>query len=375
MSTLHVFNPWHDEALAAATPYYTPTAAARQVATSLASLPKLWARTGDVVLPPQGNLVERLGDDGAWHEEQLDAHLWHGIHHIEPWGWDACLVLQLRRRGASTRLLPSEEALAEIRRLSSRHTAVELLPRIRADVGSLAVGRSAWCTTLVEVETAISEFDGTAYVKTPWSCSGRGVFVVETPLSPTALARIAAIIRKQGAVEVEPAYDRVQDFAMEFTVRRADKRKFDDYNRARGDNDFAAVEQDNYPVHYEGLSIFSTSAAGDYGSNIIDSEEGLLARLPAELHPALAVVRTSLQRHLAALLLGRYVGPVGVDMMVVRRHGPCSCSSQSNSPSFLPHNSCPSDTLSLALHPCVEVNLRRTMGHVAIAKYKSTQYA
>jgi len=45
------------------------------------------------------------------------------------------------------------------------------------------------------------------------------------------------------------------------------------------------------------------------------------------------------------LLNGQYVGPLGVDMMIV---------AQENHDGFF-------------LHPCVEINLRRTMGHVALS--------
>ena len=41
------------------------------------------------------------------------------------------------------------------------------------------------------------------------------------------------------------------------------------------------------------------------------------------------------------MLAGKYIGPLGVDMMIVAPH--------------------------FTLHPCVEINLRRTMGHVALA--------
>ena len=47
--TLHVFNPSHDEALAAGTPYYYPSVIARKLASAWALLPALWANKGDVV--------------------------------------------------------------------------------------------------------------------------------------------------------------------------------------------------------------------------------------------------------------------------------------------------------------------------------------
>ena len=45
---------------------------------------------------------------------------------------------------------------------------------------------------------------------------------------------------------------------------------------------------------------------------------------------------------LGQVLCGVYAGPLGIDMMVVRHEG------------------------SLLVHPCVEMNLRATMGHVAL---------
>jgi hypothetical protein len=48
------------------------------------------------------------------------------------------------------------------------------------------------------------------------------------------------------------------------------------------------------------------------------------------------------------------VGPLGVDMMVVAiDHLPLTIDHLTNAPTSF-------------LHPCVEVNLRRTMGHVAL---------
>ena len=48
--TLHIFNPGHDEALAAGTPYYTHTLAARTLCDALWRLPSVWAETGDMVV-------------------------------------------------------------------------------------------------------------------------------------------------------------------------------------------------------------------------------------------------------------------------------------------------------------------------------------
>ena len=56
-----------------------------------------------------------------------------------------------------------------------------------------------------------------------------------------------------------------------------------------------------------------------------------------------------MQRTLHSLLVaevsGKYVGPFGVDMMIVKL----------------------ADAKELCVHPCVEINFRRPMGHVALS--------
>ena len=58
MPTLHIFNPDHDEALAAGTPFYTPTRAAHAMAQKGARWPHLWSEAGDYVLLPNTEAQE-----------------------------------------------------------------------------------------------------------------------------------------------------------------------------------------------------------------------------------------------------------------------------------------------------------------------------
>ena len=48
--TLHYFNPWHDEALAARDAHCQPPLAARRLAADLAGLPLWWAQPGDLIV-------------------------------------------------------------------------------------------------------------------------------------------------------------------------------------------------------------------------------------------------------------------------------------------------------------------------------------
>jgi hypothetical protein len=98
-------------------------------------------------------------------------------------------------------------------------------------------------------------------------------------------------------------------------------------------------------VSYLGLSLFHT-ANGAYTGNLLATESAKLSIINRYLSADLIFcVQQSLCGLLGHFLKGRYSGPLGVDMMIVAREG--------------------SDGFSL--HPCVEINLRRTMGHVALS--------
>lgn len=96
-------------------------------------------------------------------------------------------------------------------------------------------------------------------------------------------------------------------------------------------------------VRYCGLSVFDTRS-GAYTASILDTEEDKAARLATWISAdQLILIKEQLTMVLARELGNSYRGPLGVDMMVV------------------------SVDNKLMVHPCVELNLRRTMGHVALA--------
>ena len=99
-------------------------------------------------------------------------------------------------------------------------------------------------------------------------------------------------------------------------------------------------------VHYLGLSLFHTKN-GAYIGNLLATEEAKREQMARYL--SLELLDEVRQRIIDNVQLGDYQGPFGIDMMVVQR-------STFNVP--------PS---TFNLHPCVEINLRRTMGHVALS--------
>ena len=357
--TLHIFNPEHDIALASGLANFTAPHAGRQLRHDLGYLPALWAEEGDGVLVVSTDVAAR-----AYHKLSQRIKALHGKvatpadglftaaplcadgsrpAAIDPWGWNAALAAQLRRMGVVPALFPSTAQMQAIRELSHRRTAMQLLSQLRSDG---TVGEAFECRTAAQVDELVAQY-GHVVLKAPWSSSGRGLRFVD--VSMTAEARqgldgwLANVLSRQGSVMVEPYYNKVKDFGMEFVVR------------ADG------------TVSYEGLSLFHTKN-GAYTGNILATETAkreMLGRyLSLEL---LDNTQEAICRLLPQIIKGQYTGPLGVDMMVapscLPQLGEVAAhedSATGTSPSWGRQEGA-------ALHPCVEINLRRTMGHVALA--------
>lgn len=313
MSVVHIFNPSHDEALAANTPYYTPAKAAAVLEYDLAALPAWWACQDDIVLVPKGHALDGQRINGCVLASAPD---WGKINHVCPWGWDAAIVRRLVRLGAPQDLLPTDLQLDEIRKLSSRETSVAILENMVAET-ERCIGKSWWVTSSDEVRKLSAHFQ-TLVLKAPWSSSGRGVFKVSADNIDVMQPRVERIIKRQGGIAVEPFYNRVMDFALEFHVGK-------------------------HGVTYNGISVFATSSTGAYTGNYVSDEPCLKRRIPEALQGHLSDVCKNLQRHLQNVYSQGYSGPLGVDMMVVEYQG------------------------EKYIHPCVEVNLRQTMGNVCVS--------
>lgn len=316
------------------------------------------------------------------------------------WGWDEPLVHSLKKAGyppgnagnpfcktgnplskAEYQNLPTIEQLAGIRALSSRRTAVLVLRQLRQRLSSLPlVGESLFLTTPADLSRVFpqqpaqtSEKDSPALpfpphtnkrndpalplpphtnkrngsalplpthiIKEPYSSSGRGLRLVSTVLTPKTRQWALRCIREQGGVEVEPYYNKVMDLAMEFTCTGAG-------------------------ITYDGLSIFLTRANNTYTGNIVASQEFLEGRVCAYIDRAvLHSVRNALTDILSPILIGKYLGPVGVDMMVVKTKDEVIASYDKQT--GIANETTQTDH-GYALHPCVEINLRRTMGNLAL---------
>jgi hypothetical protein len=327
--TLHLFNPEHDLALAANLSNFTSPHAGRQLRADLGYLPAIWAAKDDCVLVDNAEEAQtafsRLMHKNFpnFVEKHQLARL--DISRVEPWGWDLALRSFLLRYGVAAELCPSEEKIAVIRDLSHRKTAVELLGElIDGEIWKVKCGRRIFQPQMVSqlstVNSQLSIANCQHVLKSPWSSSGRGVRFIDGAINDQQARWVQNVIERQGSIIVEPYYNKVKDFAMEF--------------ESDGCGNVTCL----------GLSLFHTSN-GAYMGNILASEEEkqeMINRyVPVDV---LENTQQDISRILGRVFDGKYQGPFGVDMMVVARE----------------------DKDGFVLHPCVEINLRRTMGHVAL---------
>ena len=345
--TLHIFNPEHDIALASGLSNFTAPHAGRQLRHDLGFLPAILAGEGDVILVDDAEQAARLWQKAAHRAERLlgrpglaakylsfeSARLQIGklqASQIEPWGWNVALRSALLRQDADERLLPTTEQLDTMRQLSHRRTAAALLPKLR-QAGT--VGEAFECRKIDEVYELLSQYEQVV-LKAPWSSSGRGVRFCDAQHLNGQMGNeqgwLRNVLSTQGSVMVEPYYNKVKDFGMEF------------------------VSDGKGKVSFLGLSLFHT-ANGAYTGNVLAIEsvkrEIISRYLSMDL---LDSIQEKICTELGEVYDGKYCGPFGVDMMV------CAPAGQKNSDEIGKNEG-------FLLHPCVEINLRRTMGHVALA--------
>ena len=318
---LLVFNPEHDLALAANLSNFTAPHAGRQLRADLGFIPAIWAAADDCVLVENVEDAERrflrltrrpFGRFIA--KEQICKHHFSAV---DVWGWDLAIRAYLLRWGVDAGIMPTVTQIDAIRQLSHRRYAMQLLECLQMPG---IIGYSFETDQMSDITDRLHNGEHLV-VKAPWSSSGRGVRFMDGDMNIYDSGWLRHVIEKQGSVMVEPYYNKVKDFGMEF------------------------VSDGCGSVSYVGLSLFQTSN-GAYTGNILAPEEekeiAISHYIPIDL---LKTVQQKICIEMGTLLKDRYAGAFGIDMMVVRRD----------------------DGDGFLLHPCVEINLRRTMGHVAIS--------
>lgn len=301
MSRLHLFNPQNDLALAAAGATYTPPAAARAFASAGAALPAWWAAGSDIVNCP--------AEDAEWLMKRFGRAVstTGTASQGAPWGWSSNAATLLVKAGLPDNCLPDYAAIGRWRTLSHRQTAIEIRRKLGVDTGACVVNER-------QAREFLLLHGGRVYAKSPWSCSGRGVAPLGSLSMEQSLHIISGYINRQGCALLEADCGPGLNFAALFD------------SRAEG-------------VGFAGWSVFSSAGGGKYSGNNVDSQEALLQKICSHADVgALTDYVSRLETILTEIVTpSGYSGPLGIDMLA-------------------------NDA---GLNPCIELNLRRTMGFVA----------
>ncbi len=312
----HIFNPEHDSALALENGIYTPKPQIQQFGKDLSTLPLWYSANEDKVILPEItdkdwlSVVDKINPNIKSKITSIDDY-----KHLKeekcltPWGIDNTIC-----RVTNTTKIDGEDIASIIQRtkiFSSREQTQDALSRLKTE-GLYSGFVSQKVDSIEEIRKINTEF-GKIVVKAPWSSSGRGVFFIDN-LDSKEEKRILKIIDSQGFVMVESFFEKEIDFAIEFEFIE-DKWQF------------------------AGYSIFTTDEHGAYKQNILASDEILRNEICKyadykQLDKIIDFYCHYLQERKDEIK-GNNV--IGVDMMAGKGK----------------------------IHPCVEINVRHTMGIVA----------
>lgn len=317
MRQIHYFNPETDYALASDLSNYTPPASIVKIRKKLSLLPALYAEKGDCILvdcldssiydSPYNELVKLKGLDiitpDNLHSNNDKAFI--------PWGWNKSLRRFLVSHGFENGSIPSAEELSKRRMLSHRSVTISFIN----EYNKLSGNSIPLPKEFSETDEAISFCSANpgCYLKAPWSSSGRGIMATASSRESIIRQWTAGIIRSQGSVMAETGYDRHLDFASEWECR-----------------DGKAI--------FSGFSVFSTSARGGYHYNNLLPQTKLEKIIKRTIDSDLDLCVEYQRQILDQLISPFYDGPIGIDML---------------------------STTDRRLVPCIELNLRNTMGMVA----------
>lgn len=324
---IYIFNPDTDFALASGSKFYTPPSSVISLRHKMGAIPAIYAPENSAILLLDRNDKGRAYDDKEIRkcieakkivllapEELKQFHDQHPDMHFFPWGWNPAIRHSLLENGAHEDMLPTETDIAHIRRLS--HRRLTIAANIAA-IGKGIASPDALPQEFTDERTAklfLQENPG-AWFKAPWSSSGRGV-INSSELHPEETMQwIRGTIHRQGSVMGETSAEKKYDFASEWML------------------------SSRHGAAFVGLSVFETSNRGKYKRNIPLPFDALwdLFSNNSIVHPE-TIIGTQ-REFLKSEVAPFYNGPVGIDMMVGDGG---------------------------TTRPFVEINLRMTMGIVAL---------
>ena len=341
MPQLYLFNPGHEMEILCGKSHYTPPYTVQKMSADLDLLPIWYGGAGSYTLvrdfrashfistlPKEfrpslsspmiltlmmKELYKRKKKDEKPKLLPMTANIWG----ISPRSID--IFKELMNAGMSIEIPEWKE---EYTILTKRQTSALCLESLQEKIPVTPyVKIPEFFTDIDSIEKYVAENTPPFVVKTPFSSSGRGLYWIEgDKLDSRDISWINGGLKKQGAISIEPVLNKVLDFAAEF------------YSDGKGD------------VKYVGLSLFETQSQGQFVGSLLGSQETLFQRLNEFISPDDYMF---LVEHICDVLKevvgDTYSGYMGVDMFIYK-----------------------TEDGDYAVHPFVELNLRYTMGLVAM---------
>jgi len=326
---IHFFNPDHETAVLNASKHYHPPTQVAKMQADLAFLPAWYAFDGDFVF-----MEKPLPDGFLFSLEPLNFQVLPVSPHdftekqeafqhsiLDLWGISPQSVHFFEELNKSDNLsLAIPPWKEEYRFLGSRFASQKLLsrlldriPEVEPDIFPL------FFPDIEKIEQANQQSPEPLLVKSPHSSSGRGLLrLLPGKLTQSERQIIGGMLKKQGEVSIEKLLNKQLDFSMQFE------------NTVAGDTRFL------------GYSIFQTNLRGAYEKSSLDTQSCLEKQISHRIENDLLVkTRTILSELIHEMYANAYHGIIGVDLLVYKT---------------IDAN---------RLHPCVEINMRKTMGYLA----------
>lgn len=316
MGKTYILNIEHDLALANGQKNYIPPKVAVDMNRDLSTLPLWYADKNSTIISDndfeQKEILESLGikcNICSWknYKAQEDEFV--------PWGWDQSMTWKLSKKGID---VSQNINIEKIKELSHRRISIKILQAF-ADKGLFSTENLPQeVFTEEELKTLCEQKKG--LLKAPLSGSGRGLCWARDGYDNKVERWSKKVLKEQGSLIFEPVWQKKDDYAMEFY-------------------------SDGNVVKFAGYSFFSTDLSGVYRCNILTTNKAIETQIEHDTNVHMKDIKDVLEKFLTEHIAPYYKGYMGVDMLTGELDG------------------------ILKLNPCVELNLRMTMGMVARAFY------
>ncbi len=336
---IYYFNPTCEYAVGNGQPSWQPNLLLQKMEEDLGVLPVYFSGQKDVVLVkkmPPVPFIRRMENIGIAIPEFFPVQevardnnfAVRSKNRLLPWGWSPAVHRLLGPLKPSCSAEFNESPVAQwrpcYRDLYSRKFAREilssLLPHLPSEVMIKSHMLPEVCTSVKQIEELQSRW-GKIMVKAPWSSSGRGLQpLTKVPVVTKVQEKLQGIINDQGYAMAEPFLNKQLDLALQFEIKKG-------------------------KVQYLGVSRFIADRKGRYEGNYLNGwpsgldsavvrfAEDMCNLLPG---PVAEVIE-------ASDLSKSFEGSFGVDTLIYT-----------------------DEEGSLRINPCLELNLRMTMGLLSL---------